>query len=148
MQRRVAQRLALLQAGRLAMSTTVRDYLDEVEHCFYSLKVVHSFQIREREERLHEGFIRIRAVLTNGDVLEAFEFVVATPDAVQTQSRIGCTGSKADGRLKRRWDNAPHHRDVSTFPHHVHDWPNWTNGCNCYANDDFPEGSGILERVA
>jgi hypothetical protein len=43
------------------MSTTVRDYLDEVERLFLLSPVVHSFQIREREERLHEGFIRIRA---------------------------------------------------------------------------------------
>jgi hypothetical protein len=45
------------------MSTTVRDYLDEVERLFLLSPVVHSFQIREREARLHEGFIRIRAVL-------------------------------------------------------------------------------------
>ncbi len=26
----------------------------------------------------------------------------------------------AEGELIRRWDNAPHHPDVETFPHHVH----------------------------
>lgn len=104
------------------MSTTVRDYLDEVERLFLLSPVVHSFQIREREERLHEGFIRIRAVLTNGDVLEAFEFVVAIPDAVQTRT-YRLHWQQGDGRLKRRWDNAPHHRDVPTFPHHVHVGP-------------------------
>jgi hypothetical protein len=104
------------------MSTTVRDYLDEVERLFLLSPVVHSFQIREREERLHEGFIRIRAVLTNGDVLEAFEFVVAIPDAVQTRT-YRLHWQQDDGRLKRRWDNALHHRDVPTFPHHVHVGP-------------------------
>jgi Family of unknown function (DUF6516) len=104
------------------MSTTVRDYLDEVERLFLLSPVVHSFQIREREARLHEGFIRIRAVLTNGDVLEAFEFVVVTPDAVQTRT-YRLHWQQGDGRLKRRRDNAPHHRDVLTFPHHVHVGP-------------------------
>ena len=104
------------------MSTTVRDYLDEVARLFLLSPVVHSFQIREREEQLHESFIRIRAVLTNGDVLEAFEFVVATPDAVQTHT-YRLHWQQDDGRLKRRWDNAPHHRDVSTFPYHVHVGP-------------------------
>jgi hypothetical protein len=37
------------------MSTTVRDYLDEVERLFLLSPVVHSFQIREREERLPVG---------------------------------------------------------------------------------------------
>lgn len=26
-----------------------------------------------------------------------------------------------NGVLIRRWDNAPHHRNLSNFPHHVHD---------------------------
>src|SRR4051794_4734093 len=26
----------------------------------------------------------------------------------------------AGGRCIARWDNAPHHRDLTTFPHHVH----------------------------
>lgn len=27
----------------------------------------------------------------------------------------------AQQRLRRRWDNAPHHPDVPGFPHHVHE---------------------------
>jgi hypothetical protein len=68
------------------MTTTVSAYLDDVERAFLLSPVVHSVQVREREERLQEGFIRLRAVLLNGDLLEAFEFVVATPDALQTRT--------------------------------------------------------------
>jgi hypothetical protein len=101
------------------MTTTVRAYLDDVERAFLLSPVVRSLQVREREERLQEGFIRLRAVLSNGDLLEAFEFVVATPDALQTLTyRIHW--QQEDGQLKRRWDNAPHHKEVLTFPHHVH----------------------------
>jgi hypothetical protein len=101
------------------MTTTVRGYLDEVEQAFLLSPVVRAVQVREREERLYEGFIRLRAVLSNGDLLEAFEFVVATPDALQTLT-YRTHWQQGDGRLKRRWDNAPHHKDVPTFPHHVH----------------------------
>ena len=27
----------------------------------------------------------------------------------------------ANGELRKRWDNAAHHPEVSTHPHHVHD---------------------------
>lgn len=27
---------------------------------------------------------------------------------------------KENGELIIRWDNAPHHREIRTFPHHVH----------------------------
>jgi len=66
------------------MTTTVSAHLDDVESAFLLSPVVRSLQVREREERLQEGFIRLRAVLSNGDLLEAFEFVVATPNALQT----------------------------------------------------------------
>lgn len=26
----------------------------------------------------------------------------------------------ADGKLRKRWDNVPHHKDVDTFPNHLH----------------------------
>lgn len=68
---------------------------------------------------MQEGFIRLRVVLSNGDLLEAFEFVVVTPDALQTLTyRI--YWQQGDGQLKRRWDNAPHHKEIPTLPHHVH----------------------------
>ena len=101
------------------MTTTVRAHLDDVQQAFLLSPVVRSLQVREREERLYEGFIRLRAVLSNGDLLEAFEFVVATPDTLQTLTyRIHW--QRRDGQLQRRWDNAPHHKEVPTFPHHVH----------------------------
>lgn len=74
---------------------------------------------REREERLQEGFIRIRAELFNGDLFEAFEFVVAKPHEIQTLTyRIHW--QRREGGPKRRWDNALHHREIPNFPHHVH----------------------------
>ena len=54
-------------------------YLDAIERLFLLSPVVGSFQVREREERLQEGFLPVRAVLSNGDTLETFEFVLASP---------------------------------------------------------------------
>jgi hypothetical protein len=101
------------------MTTTVSAYFDEMEQAFLLSPVVRSLQVREREERLQEGVSRLRAVLSNGNLLEAFEFVVATPEALQTLTyRIHW--QQGDGQLRRRRDNAPHHQEVPTFPHHVH----------------------------
>ncbi|MGH8056762.1 MAG: toxin-antitoxin system TumE family protein [Candidatus Entotheonellia bacterium] len=101
------------------MTPKIEDYFDGVERLFLLSPVVLSFDVKEREERLQEGFIRVRAVLSNGDLIEAFEFVAARPDAIQTLTyRIHW--QSGNGRLKRRWDNAPHHAEVPTFPHHVH----------------------------
>ncbi|HEX7576371.1 MAG TPA: DUF6516 family protein, partial [Candidatus Methanoperedens sp.] len=33
-----------------------------------------------------------------------------------------------DGKMIRRWDNAPHHKDLVNFQHHVHDGNNILSG--------------------
>ena len=55
------------------------DYSNEMERLIFLSLLVGSFQVRERQEQRQEGFIGVRAVLSHGDLLEAFEFVVATP---------------------------------------------------------------------
>jgi hypothetical protein len=65
---------------------SIGDYLDAIERLFLLSPVVRSLQVREREERQHEGFIRVRAVLSNNDIVEAFEFAVASPQTVTTQT--------------------------------------------------------------
>jgi Family of unknown function (DUF6516) len=101
------------------MTAEVEEYFDGVERLFLLSPVVLSSSVREREERLQEGFIRIRAELSNGDLFEAFEFVVAKPHEILTLTyRIHWQGREGD--LKRRWDNARHHGELPNFPHHVH----------------------------
>ena len=101
------------------MTAKIDEYFDRIERQLLLSPVVLALQVREREERLQEGFIRLRATLYNGDLLEAFEFVVIAPDGIQTRTyRIHW--QREDRRLRCRWDNAPHHQEVATFPHHVH----------------------------
>jgi hypothetical protein len=58
---------------------SIGDYSNETEHLFFLSLIVGSFQLSERQEQRQEGFIGVRAVLSHGDLLAAFEFVVATP---------------------------------------------------------------------
>jgi len=36
-------------------------------------------------------------------------------------TKYRCHWQDSNGRLIKRWDNAPHHPEVDTFPHHLHD---------------------------
>jgi len=66
-----------------------------------------------------EGYLRVRATLTNNDVFEAFEFVALIGGSISVLT-YRLHWQTADGQLKYRWDNATHHREIATFPHHVH----------------------------
>ncbi|MCA1917027.1 DUF6516 family protein [Methanospirillum hungatei] len=39
-----------------------------------------------------------------------------------------------------RWDNAPHHKNISTFPHHLHE----KDGVKPSSEPSFPE---ILHKI-
>jgi len=95
------------------MTAQIGDYFDRIERQLLLSPVVLALQVREREERLQEGFIRLEATLSNGDLLEAFEFVVITPDGIQTLT-YRLHWQREDGRLRRRWDNAPHPSSLKT----------------------------------
>lgn len=72
-----------------------------------------SFQ-REIDTNLETGFIKGRITFLDGSVLE---FSEQLPTARQ---KFRFHYMDAEGNLILRWDSAPHHRHLSTFPFHLH----------------------------
>jgi hypothetical protein len=81
--------------------------------------IVHWTALRE-EAQGDAGMFRFRLMLQDGSMLEVFEYFRLVRGAVIV-GKYSYHWQDAAGRLRRRWDNAPHHRDVATQPHHVHD---------------------------
>lgn len=59
-------------------------------------------------------YYRIRVLITDQSTLHASEY-----KDIQDRS-YSFHWQDSEGQLIVRWDNAPHYRDMSTFPHHVH----------------------------
>jgi hypothetical protein len=98
---------------------SIGDYSNETERLFFPSLMVGSFQVREDQEQRQEGFIGVRAVLSHGDLLEAFEFVVATP----MRSRCEHTEFIGSRRMASSCivGTTPRITQVfRTFPYHVH----------------------------
>ena len=75
---------------------------------------------REHDVMGRIGFMRYRLTLINDDLLELTERVeVQAEEIVVTKYRHHWQNQ--DGILIKRWDNAPHHPQVASFPHHLHD---------------------------
>mgnify|MGYP001113147722 CR=1 FL=1 len=100
------------------MNPTIESYLDNVEMLFVYSPIVLQYSVRERDAIGREGYIRIRARLSNNDILEAFEFVTVVAGEINILT-YRLQWQTADGQLKKRWDNAGHHKEIATFPHHV-----------------------------
>ena len=76
-------------------------------------EVVESYEILDYKEGSDFYFLKIKARLIDGSVLYVREFVSSGDYNYSFQWQ-------KDGKLKIRWDNAPHHRELPTFPHHKH----------------------------
>lgn len=65
--------------------------------------------------------IKANATLTDGSLLYVSEIMGA-------DWRDYSYHWQRDGRLIKRWDNAPHHKGLPNFPHHIHDGDNVLSG--------------------
>ena len=59
--------------------------------------------------------------MANGDFLEIAEFFILEEDNTITVENYKFHWQGPQGRLIKRWDNAPHHPEVQGSPHHLHD---------------------------
>lgn len=62
---------------------------------------------------------RVRVRLANGSLLQCIERVRQLPDGLHGK-RYSFHWQRADGGLICRWNNAPHHPEIASFPHHLH----------------------------
>ena len=71
--------------------------------------------------------LQLGAVLHDGSRLELRDYLFINGTRKYAYQWMG-----ADGKLKQRWDNAPHWPEITTHPHHTH-----------LPNQSFPEPSTV-----
>jgi hypothetical protein len=96
-----------------------RDYYLDLQDVIHATPFVLRSDLRFEEIDVNECYIRGVLLLVGGFELHIAEYVVTEPDPTRPKYRYHLQSSSND--LIARWDNAPHHRSVPTFPHHRHD---------------------------
>lgn len=81
-------------------------------------EIVHWTALRE-EAQGDVGFFRYKLMLRDGGRIEMFEYFRIMKEIVKV-TKYSFHWQNATGELRIRWDNAPHHPEVHTHPHHVH----------------------------
>ena len=94
------------------------DYVESVKERLSTDSIVVSFDIIREFANLNEGFIRARASLTNGDILDFSELVKQANDLECVSYRYQWLDKNK--KHIRRWDNALHYPKLKNFPHHIH----------------------------
>lgn len=86
----------------------------QIIHCLRSSKVVREFVIQTFEVFDRGFFLKVKVILANNTELFIREYV----DSEERNYYYHWKDSL--GNLIMRWDNAFHHKHLSTHPHHVH----------------------------
>ena len=99
-----------------------KNYLNSLKNEVLIWELAKTVQIiREKyPDEIDAGFLRIKVIFQNNDILELSEYVQNTDVGIEVKSYT-YHWQDAEGNLKKRWDNAKHHVKVSTYPHHLHE---------------------------
>ena len=96
----------------------IKDYFQEVESRIALFPEVVEYQVTKDARSLHIGIIEGVVIFQDDSVLHFIEFVdVKEPVEVY---RYSYHYQDHDGSLIFRYDMAPHHKELKTFPHHKH----------------------------
>jgi Family of unknown function (DUF6516) len=96
-----------------------RDYYLSLQAAIQAAPQVISSTVRFEEIDANEGYLNGVIELIGGFELHLAEYFMLGPAVDRVKYRYHLQA--ADGRLVGRWDNAPHHPGLATYPHHRHD---------------------------
>lgn len=102
------------------MSDPVRERIDSLRARLILSSAVTSFHYHQEETVGDVGYFRVRCTLVDGSELQLLERFRAMADVLVVE-KYSFHWQRSDGTPICRWDNAPHHRDVATFPDHLHE---------------------------
>lgn len=102
----------------------IQEYLGQIDELLTTKSAVDDVAIVRRSIRDTDTEkvlnYRYRVTLADGSLVELTERVLEAQGILEV-TRYRHHWQDADGHLIKRWDNAPHHPTVDTFPHHLHD---------------------------
>ncbi|MDZ7696255.1 MAG: DUF6516 family protein [Deltaproteobacteria bacterium] len=101
------------------MNERVRRHFDEIEARLIECPAILAYQIIRKDISPDDGKLRIRSTLTGGGVFECFLYVRGM-GYLCPPLKYSFHWQNAQGKTVRRWDNAPHHKDLAYAPHHAH----------------------------
>lgn len=99
---------------------TPADYIAWVRTLIALSPVVAGHRILRETVEDPVAVYRYRLTLLDGSLLEASERVAQRGTGVVV-TKYSFHWQDSSGNLIARWDTAPHHLSLPTFPHHIHD---------------------------
>ncbi|MBW6518848.1 MAG: hypothetical protein K0A89_10155 [ANME-2 cluster archaeon] len=94
----------------------IADYFKSIEVLLSNSKLIVDKTIDFKEFSSCEGMVTGSLLFLGGYSLNFMEYILIGKQ--RPKYRFNLSNSK--GKLMFRYDNAPHHKEISTYPHHKH----------------------------
>lgn len=97
----------------------IEDYFQQLIERLLVSPAVSSFRTVKQRILEDDGYVRIKCRLQKAQRLEFAEYVQAHEGVIRVIT-YNYQWQDAQGGLINRWDNVLHHKEVDSFPHHLH----------------------------
>jgi hypothetical protein len=114
-----------------------RDYYLDLQKAIRAAPHVLRIDMQFEEIDANECYVQGVLTLIGSFELYVAEYVVTEP--VVTRPKYRYHLQTANGNLISRWDNAPHHSNIATFPDHRHDGQGGVHANNSTSIPDILE---------
>jgi hypothetical protein len=118
---------------------TITEYFAQIRHLMQSLAEVQFEQYVEQVLTETRGNLRIRVRFADNALLEVSEAVAITEGRTIEWLSYRYHFQTGEGVILFRYDNAPHHHGLSTFPHHKHTAEGVTESDRCSLHEVIEE---------
>jgi len=93
-------------------------YFSKLKAVLNASPLVEGYKVKREIIGSFVGQIILEITLKDGSVLHGFEYVVVSKGRI-AREKYRYHWMNENG-LIMRWDNAPHHREIESFPFHIH----------------------------
>jgi len=97
----------------------INKYFDSIITELITSEIVDDFTVLKRKVTIADGYLRIRVDLIKNHLLEISIYCQIKRSGVEIVDYRFHWQDK-HGKLIKRWDNARHHPQLSSYPDHVH----------------------------
>jgi hypothetical protein len=101
------------------MNPFIESYFAAMEIRLIQSPAIITYQILRREVTLLDGKLRVKAILSDGGILEFFVYAEEIAGQIHLL-KYSFHWQDCQSKLYQRWDNAPHYPTLPNAPHHVH----------------------------
>ena len=94
-------------------------YAASIEATIHGCAMLVSYSLNAVQHSPNTAYVEGEVFFTDGSRLVFFEFLRSAPDGLNRE-KYRYHVMDAGNQLVFRYDNAPHHAKIATFPHHKH----------------------------